>query len=223
MKPSSWGRARRGYWLRDWISCGLLVATAAAAQQHPMAGYCSGAGVYTGTVTGTAQLRRLAGNQVRPELVQAAALWALIDESQRAEAAVLIRQRLRAQGKWHDDVEGNLWPIVAADARDAVRKAEVARSAGRVGGGAVLGGVTGGLAGGLIGGLTGQGIGSGAGTGAKWGAGLGAGVALPSASVVKLTVGVVFGSLFDQTLDNLLRNPCTVSAEDALRIVTRPR
>lgn len=188
----------------------LSVPLWAQAQSHSLSQYCSGREVITGTVIGRVQMKRLAGNQVTPEMVQTAALWALTVPEKRDQVRFQIQQRMRAQGKW-SDVEEVLWPMVANDAATAVQRAELGRQAVKP----AVGGVLGGTVGAVLGMATGQ-------NPVTWGAagaGAGANLPLPTRSPTKALWDVAVGPYLDRALDQLVRNPCTMTAEDALNMV----
>lgn len=200
-------------------ACSPLLATVlvlvsapspAQAQSHPLTPYCANRTVITGTVIGRVQMKRLAGNQVTPEMVQTAALWALTVPEKRDQVRFQIQQRMRAQGKW-GEVEEVLWPMVANDAATAVQRAEVGRQVAKP----AVGGVLGGTVGAVLGMATGQ-------NPVTWGAagaGAGANLPLPTRSATKMLWDVAVGPHLDRALDLLVRNPCTMTAEDALNMV----
>lgn len=184
----------------------------ASAQNHPLTRYCTQRYVITGTIIGRMQLQNLAGNQITPELVQVAALWALSPPDRQRQVEHQIRQRMRLQGKW-GAVEDDLWWKVSGDAADAVRMAEAGRRTAKPAVGAVLGGV----AGGVLGMATGS---SPLGWGAA-GAVAGSQLPLPSRSPASLAFDVIVGPPLDAALDRLVRSPCTLTAEEALRMSSR--
>jgi hypothetical protein len=181
------------------------------AQSHPLTPYCSDRYVITGTVLGQVQMRRLAGNQVTPEIVQTAALWALTVPEKRNQVRFQIQQRMRAQGKW-GEVEEVLWPLVANDAATAVQRAELGRQAAKPVVGGVLGATTGAVLGSLVGSERPLAWGA-------VGAVVGANLPLPTRSPTKALWDVVVGPHLDRALDLLVRNPCTMTAEDALNML----
>jgi hypothetical protein len=195
------------------LATALLMLSAPSlsqAQSHPLTRYCSDRYVITGTVIGRVQMQRLAGNQITPEMAQTAALWALTVPEKRNQVRFQIQQRMRAQGKW-GEVEEVLWPMVANDAATAVQRADLGRQAAKP----AVGGVLGGTVGAVLGMATGQ-------NPVTWGAvgaGAGANLPLPTRSPTKALWDIAVGPHLDRALDLLVRNPCTMTAEDALNMV----
>lgn len=202
--------------------CMACMPIPSGAQSRPLTPYCSDRYVVTGTVIGRVQLQRMAGNQITPEMAQTAALWALTVPEKRNQVRLQIRERMRAQGRW-GEVEEVLWPMVANDAATAADRAEAGRQMAKPVTGGVLGGVLGGTAGAVFGMATGQNAARTGTIGAGIGAGVGANLPVPTRSPTKVLWDVVLGPRLDAALDRLVRNPCEITAEDALNMVGTTR
>lgn len=189
------------------ILTSLLLAgsvEAALAQSSARGPLCEREVVVTGAVANA----RLTGDIARanPAMAQAAALVARVDPAQQPEARYLAQQRLRAAGVYNEDI----FTLLLMDAKQGQSAA--------AGAAAVMGGTAGVIAGGLTGKLV-DGM-----TGSEGLAGL-AGVALGArggadyaqrllgGEAIKITLD---RAVVDPVLDDLFRNPCEISAADAL-------
>ena len=83
-------------------------AQPALAQSHPLAGFCEGGVVITGTRYTRVQLQRLAGDHLTPELVQAAAFTAAVQPEQQPEVRVRVTQRLQRNNRWRGEIDDGI-------------------------------------------------------------------------------------------------------------------
>ncbi|MGH6919413.1 MAG: hypothetical protein ACREJ0_17110 [Geminicoccaceae bacterium] len=152
----------------------------------------------TGTAFNRVQLRRLAGDHLTPELVQAAAFTAAVEPDQQAEVRALVTERLRANNRWRGEMDEILFGQLFEDASNAHAAVGVTDEVigGAVGG--VLGLLTGKPSMGIAGSLAGGSIG------------------LP---IVEAYVEVVVDQFLDAALDDLIGNPCQVTAGQVLERV----
>lgn len=170
----------------------------ALAQSHPLSNLCEGGVVITGTPFTRVQLRQAAGNQVTPELVQAAAFTAAVLQEQQQEVRNLVTARLRANNRWREGTDDILFGLLYEDATNAHRTAGITNKVigGAVGG--VLGLVTGSVARGAAGSIAGGSLG------------------LP---IVEAYVKIVIDRSLSPALDELIRHPCEVTAAQVLERV----
>jgi hypothetical protein len=181
--------------LASAIVAWTLQTQPARAQSHPLSNFCQGGVVITGTPFTRVQLRRAAGNQITPELVQAAAFTAAVLPEQQLEVRTLRTARLRANTRWREGTDEILFGLLYEDAANAQRSAGITNKVigGTVGG--VLGLVTGSFARGAAGSIAGGSLG------------------LP---IVEAYVEILMDQALSPALDELIRHPCEVSAAQVL-------
>jgi hypothetical protein len=170
----------------------------ALAQSHPLSGFCEGGVVITGTAFNRVQMRRYFGDNVRPELVQAAAFTAAVEPEQQREVRGIVTDRLRANNRWHGETDEILFGLLLEDAKGAHTTTD---SLNKVMGAAV---------GGALGLFTGKvaGVGGGAVAGHS--------IGLP---IVEGYMEVAIDEYLGAALNDLIRNPCQVTAAQVLERV----
>ena len=186
--------------MKEALGCicllGLVLLTTTTGSARTPGPLCRDGVVITGTPYTRVQLRQLAGGYVTPELIQAAALVASIDEGQQEAMLNMTWNALRRAG-YGDDLEP-LFLLLYGDAKSAHATAGVAKQ--------VIAGTIGFVIGTTVTGKVSEALAYGG----------GAAETFKREGAVKLTEQALDGGVVDPILDSLVRNPCTISAEDAL-------
>ena len=188
------------------VASGLIaaaIALAAPAAAAPPGPHCNGGRVVTGTAFGAFHTRALI--RTFPEVAQLAALVATVDEEQESFAEGVARERLR---KKHSRYEAQqAFDFLLAEARSGRNQVEAFDG--------VAGATAGAVAGLMVGPLVNRTLGplGGATFGGVLGAKLMRGVIVET---VKIPVDRV---LVQIAMDQLLDDPCNVSAADALVLI----
>lgn len=170
----------------------------------------SGKMLVTGTPYNRIQLQQGFGSYLRADLIQAAALIAAVPEQNKAEVRWTLERAMQTSGKWNQAVDEILFPMLVEDAENANRGAEALRVITRDK-------------------LAGLAVGAGVGLAVRKitnipGTGLVSGVIVGNAArnAVKAAATEVILHFTQDIADALVRNPCTMTAAEALEQAKRP-